>query len=264
MNQQHTTVPVPDPKGQDKQAGEALSNRYGAEEGVWTKSMLSTLQKGVKGNKWFSLIDKVYADRTLDLAWEKVRANAGACGVDRMSVEHFDKDSPRRLLVIKQQLKEASYQPMPVKRVMIPKPGTSEKRPLGIPAVTDRIVQASLKMVIEPIFEKDFAPNSFGFRPRRSCKDALREVENLLDTGHLHIVDIDIKGYFDAIPHDHLMKYVETRISDGKVLQLIEIFLKQGSWEKMELLEKTDKALPKEASSVHYSLTSTSTPSIGY
>lgn len=212
----------------DKQAGEARWRCYGAEPGVWSERMLAALEQGVKGNKWFSLIDKVYADRTLGLAWAKVSSNAGACGVDGVTVERFGKDSQSRLLAVKEHLKEGSYQPALVKRVMIPKPGSAQKRPLGIPTVRDRVVQTALRMAIEPIFEKEFAPHSYGFRPGRGCKDALRQVDALLKSGHVHVVDADLKSYFDTIPHQRLMALVAERIADGRVLALIEAFLKQG------------------------------------
>jgi RNA-directed DNA polymerase len=178
----------------DKQVEEDLWQRCRAERGVWTEPMLITLERGIKGNKWFSLIDKVRSERTLGMAWEKVRSNAGACGVDGVSVEFFAKDSQSRLLAVKEQLTKDTYQPKPIRRVEIPKPGSKEKRALGIPTVTDRVVQNAVKMVIEPIFEREFAPSSYGFRPGRGCKDALREVERLLHEGYLHVVDVDIKG----------------------------------------------------------------------
>ena len=159
----------------------------------------SALEKGVKGNKWFSLIDKVYAERTLELAWAKVKSNAGASGVDGITVELFGKESQKRLLVVKEHIMEGSYQPKPVKRVWIPKLGSWEKRPLGIPTVLDRVVQTALRMVIEPIFEREFATQSYGFRPGRSCHDALRRVEELLKEGHLHVVEIDIRGRLRSI-----------------------------------------------------------------
>jgi RNA-directed DNA polymerase len=136
-----------------KQGGDASRRLAGAEPGVWTERMLIALTRGLKGNQWFSLIDKVYADRTLEQAWEKVQSNAGGSGVDRITIERFAKDCPRGLLDLKEQIRTARYQPLPVKRVWIPKPGTNQKRPLGIPAVRDRIVQTALRMVIEPIFE---------------------------------------------------------------------------------------------------------------
>ena len=206
--------------------------RYKAEPGIWTKPMLRALENGgPKGNKWFSLIDKVATERTLGIAWEKVRSNAGACGVDRISVAGFEKDSESRLLAVKEHLKKGSYRPHAVRRVMIPK-AKGKFRPLGIPAVKDRVVQTALKKVIEPIYEREFCPWSFGFRPGVGCKDALREVERHLKAGFTHIVDIDIEGYFDNIDHDLLMDRVKERVADGRVLGLIEGFLKQGVMEE--------------------------------
>ena len=152
-------------------------------------------------------------------------SNAGACGVDGIPVKHFAKDSQSRLLAVKEHLREGRYQPHAVRRAHIPKP-VGGKRPLGIPTVLDRVVQCALKLAIEPIFEHDFAPSSYGFRPGCGCKDALREVERLLRKGKSHVVDVDIKGYFDNIPHEPLMELVRKRISDGRVLELTESFLK--------------------------------------
>jgi len=237
MNREEPSVSVP---VRDKQAEEDLWQRHKAERGVWTEPMLAALERGLKGNKWFSLIDKVWSERTLELAWEKVKSNAGACGVDGITIDRFVKDSQSRLLAVNEQLKRGIYQPKPVKRVWIDKPGSAEKRPLGIPTVTDRVVQAAVRMVIEPIFENRFAKHSYGFRPGCGCKDALRRVEELLRAGHTHVVDVDIKGYFDTIPHDRLMALVRERIADGRVLGLIEGFLKQG------VIEGTDWHKAKE------------------
>lgn len=209
--------------------------------------MLTALTGGMKGNRWFSLIDKVYADRTLELAWAKVRANAGGSGVDRITVERFAQDCPRGLLDLKEQLRTASYQPLPVKRVWIPKPGTNQERPLGIPAVRDRIVQTALRMVIEPIFEHHFAEHSYGFRPGRGCKDALRRVQTLLDEGHTWIVDADLKSYFDTIPKDRLMCRVEERLADGRVLALLRSYLDQEVMEELKRYEPTDRGTPQGA-----------------
>lgn len=219
--------------------------RHGAERGVWTEPMLAALGRGLQGNKWFSLIDKVWSDRTLGLAWAKVESNAGACGVDGITIGRFAKDSQKRLLAVKEQLRRGTYQPKPVKRVWIDKPGSAEKRPLGIPTVTDRVVQAAVRMVIEPIFESRFAEHSYGFRPGRGCKDALRRVEHLLQAGHTHVVDVDIKGYFDAIPHDRLMALVRERLADGRVLGLIEGFLKQGVIEGNDWQEAKEEGTPQ-------------------
>jgi RNA-directed DNA polymerase len=237
MNCEETSAPVP---ARDKQVEEDLWRRHKAERGVWTEPMLMALERGMEGNKWFSLIDKVCSERTLGLAWEKVKANAGACGVDGITIERFDKDSQIRLLAVNEQLKRGDYQPKPVKRVWIDKPGSVEKRPLGIPTVVDRVVQAAVRMAIEPIFENRFAKHSYGFRPGRGCKEALRRVEELLQAGHTHVVDVDIKGYFDAIPHQRLMALVREHIADGRVLGLIEGFLKQGVIEGAHWQEAKD------------------------
>jgi RNA-directed DNA polymerase len=228
----------------DKQGGEDLWQRHKAERGVWSEKMLVALEMGVKGNKWFSLIDKVSRLDVLELAWEKVRSNAGACGVDGITVEAFAKDSQKRLLAVSEQIQRGTYQPQPVKRVWIPKPGSAEERPLGIPTVRDRVVQSALRMMMEPIFEREFAQQSFGFRPGRSCQDALRRVDGLLKSGHVHVVDIDIRGYFDAIPHERLMAEVEKHIADGRVLGLIEAFLKAEVMGEMDQWE-VDSGTPQ-------------------
>jgi RNA-directed DNA polymerase len=228
------------------QGEEDLWQRCKAERGVWSEKMLMLLERGEEGTMWFSLIDKVYAERTLQLAWERVKSNAGACGVDGMSVGHFAKDSKSRLLAVNKRIREGTYEPKPVKRVHIPKLGSSETRPLGIPTVEDRIVQTALRMAIEPIFEREFAEHSYGFRPGRGCKDALRRVNELLEKGLVHVVDVDIKAYFDNIPHEGLMKLVRERIADGRVLKLIESFLKQGAMEMGELeAEEREQGTPQ-------------------
>ena len=230
-----------------KQGGDAIRPVAGAEPVVWTERMLIALSRGLRGNQWFSLIDKVYADRTLEQAWEKVRSNAGGSGVDRMTIERFAKDCPRGLLDLKEQLRRALYQPLPVKRVWIPKPGTNQKRPLGIPAVRDRIVQTALRRVIEPIFEHRFAEHSYGFRPGRGCKDALRRVQTLLEEGCTWVVDADLKSYFDTIPKDRLMRRVEERLADGRVLALIRSYLDQEVMEELTRHDPTDRGTPQGA-----------------
>ncbi len=241
MKRETPSAEVP---ARDKQVEEDLWQRHKAERGVWSEPMLVALERGLKGKKWFSLIDKVSRERTLQLAWEKVRRNAGACGVDGITIGRFEPNSQSRLLAVKEHLSKGTYQPKPVKRVWIDKPGSAEKRPLGIPTVTDRVVQAAVRMVIEPIFENRFAEHSYGFRPGRGCKDALRRVEELLATGRTHVVEVDIKGYFEAIPHDRLMALVREHIADGRILGLIEGFLKQGVMEGTELA-KTAEDMPE-------------------
>jgi RNA-directed DNA polymerase len=188
--------------------------------------MVSALGNGVKGGKWFSLIDKLVRPSTLDIAWQGVARNKGAAGVDGQSVERFSAQAGRYLRELQTDLATGGYRPKPVKRVEIPK-GDGKTRPLGIPTVKDRIVQTALKMVIEPIFEVQFRSGSYGFRPGLGCKDALREVDRLLKEGYTYVVDADLKSYFDTIPHDRLMALVEGSISDGRILALIDSFLRQ-------------------------------------
>jgi RNA-directed DNA polymerase len=196
------------------------------EASVWNERMLAALKNGVKGGKWFSLIDKVYRVETLRAAWQKVEGNAGAAGVDGQSVEGFAARGEMYLEELSTALQRGTYRPQPVRRVEIPK-GGGKFRPLGIPVVKDRIVQTALKFVLEPIFEWEFLKMSYGFRPGLGCKDALREVERQLREGYTFVVDGDLKSYFDTIPHGRLMKRVEERVSDGRVLELIEAFLQQ-------------------------------------
>ena len=246
MNTPAETTPPPVP-ARAQQGGEPGARKVPAEPAVWTERMLTALVTGLKGNRWFRLIDKVYRPETLRLAWEKVQSNAGGSGVDGITVGRFEKTCSDGLLVLKKQLQEATYQPKPVKRVWIPKPGSSEKRPLGIPVVRDRIVQTSLRMVIEPIFEATFAEHSYGFRPGRGCKDALRRVQTLLDEGRTWIVDADLKSYFDTIPKDRLMRRVEERIADGRVLALIRSYLDQGVMEGLRHYDAGEDGTPQGA-----------------
>lgn len=203
------------------------------EASIWTERMLTALENGVKGGKWFSLIDKVFPEKTLWEAWKQVKSNNGASGVDKVTVERFESNAEKYLQEIHKFLKEGTYQPQAVKRVYIPK-GGGKLRPLGIPTVKDRIVETALKNVLEPIFEKEFLDMSYGFRPNRGCKDALREVDKLLKSGNVWVVDADLKSYFDSIPHDSLMEKVEKKISDGRVLSLIKKYLKQEIFEEIK------------------------------
>jgi len=216
---------VPETATQD---GDVLFRWNWTEHAVWTERMLMALERGVKGNCWFSLIDKVYSEKNLLAALTKVSVNGGAPGVDRVTVEQFEREWNTNLERLSEQLRTGTYRPQAVRRTYIPKPGSRETRPLGIPTVRDRVVQGAARHVLEPIFEKEFAEHSYGFRPRRGCKDALRRVADLLKEGYVHVVDADLKSYFDTIPHGPLMDRVRERIADGRVLALIESFLTAG------------------------------------
>lgn len=180
------------------------------------------------------MIDKVYSRTNLYESFTKVAANGGAAGIDRVTVEQFDRQLLRNLEKLSAQLREGNYRPRAVKRVHIPKPGTNETRPLGIPTVRDRVVQGAVRHVLEPIFERQFAEHSYGFRPGRGCKDALRRVDGLLKEGYRYVVDVDLKSYFDTIPHDKLLADVRQRVSDSRVLGLIEAFLKAEIMEDLK------------------------------
>jgi len=195
--------------------------------------MLAALGNGVKGGRWFSLIDKVYRIETLKQAWQKVAANAGGAGVDGQSVKQFGDRAEMYLKELSIALERGSYRPMPVRRVEISK-GGGKLRPLGIPVVKDRIVQTALKFVLEPIFEREFLKMSYGFRPGLGCKDALGEVERWLKEGYSFVVDADLKSYFDTIDHERLMERVKEQVSDGRVLELIEAYLHQDIIKEME------------------------------
>lgn len=209
-------------------AGEILLRWDWVEPRIWTAPMLTALELGVKGGRWFSLIDKVHPERTLRAAFAQVAANKGAAGVDHVTVKMFEDRLEENLKTLSEDLRSGRYRPQQIRRHYIPKPGSKEKRPLGIPTVRDRVVQTALLNALEPIFERDFAEHSYGFRPGRGCKDALRRVDQLLKEGYTCIVDADLKSYFDTIPHDRLLALVAKKMSDGRVLNLIESFLKQG------------------------------------
>jgi RNA-directed DNA polymerase len=209
--------------------------------------MLDTLERGIKGGKWYSLMDKVWKMENLQSAMEQVNRNGGAAGVDGQRCPDYLRRSPERLPRLQQMLQQGQYQPKPVKRVWIPKLGSKELRPLGIPTVEVRVVQTALRNVIEPIFENIFAEHSYGFRPGRGAKDALRRVDQMLKTGRNWVVDADLKGYFDSIPQDKLMRAVEEHIADGAVLGLIESFLKQGVMESGKDWQPTEAGTPQGA-----------------
>jgi RNA-directed DNA polymerase len=193
--------------------------------------MLATLETGVRGGKWHTLIDKVHAERNLYTASSKVLANEGAAGVDHMSTAEFEAHRREELERLAAALRTDSYRPQAVRRTWIDKPGSNEQRPLGIPTVRDRVVQTALLHVLEPIYDHTFSDNSYGFRHGRGCHHALERVETLLKEGYLYVVDADLKSYFDTIPHDRLLNRVGEKVSDRRVLRLVKMFLEQGVME---------------------------------
>lgn len=219
------------------QAGDIRSRWPWVEAAAWTDRMLAALENGVKGGVWFSLIDKVHKLANLRASFDRVAKNRGAAGVDHVKVEDFGKRLDENLKGIRDQLKDGRFHPQPIRRKLIDKPGTREKRPLGIPTVRDRVVQGAVRQVVEPIFEKEFAEHSYGFRPGRGCKDALRRVDHLIKEGYRHTVDVDLKAYFETIPHAKLLDKVRKRVADSRVLDLIEAYLRASildgtrSWE---------------------------------
>jgi RNA-directed DNA polymerase len=209
------------------QAGEAPFRGI-AEPTIWTDRMLTALGNGVQGSKWYSLGDKAFSVKALEASFAKVKANKGACGVDGCTVERFQARREENLSRMHSELMAGTYRPNPVRRVWIPKPGSKEKRPLGIPTIRDRTVQTAVKSALEPIFEKEFRDSSYGFRPGRSCRQALRGVWTALKLGKRFVVDADFRKFFDTIPHEVIMRGLETKISDGKILDLVRAYLAQG------------------------------------
>jgi group II intron reverse transcriptase/maturase len=182
--------------------------------------------------RFHALFDKVYRSDVLDRAWEQVRRNRGAAGIDRITLADVERYGVARLLdELAADLKEQRYRPLPARRVFIPKPGSSEQRPLSIPTVRDRIVQAALRIVLEPIFEADMLDCSFGFRPRRSAHDALQVLIDESWRGRRWVVETDIANCFEAIPHSGLMQAVEERVCDRAVLALLRGMLRAGVME---------------------------------
>jgi RNA-directed DNA polymerase len=192
---------------------------------MWSLSMLQKLDNSEKGWKWFSLKDKIWRLNTISFAFGIVRKNKGCSGIDKVTIEKFSEQYPRNLISLSDDLENDRYEPLPVKRVLIDKPGSTAKRPLGIPTVKQRVVENAIKFALEPIFETMFLPCSYGFRPNRGAKDALRVVTQHLNEGYKYVVDADIKGYFDTIDHNLLMSFVEERIADKWVLTMLKKFL---------------------------------------
>jgi len=181
--------------------------------------------KDEPGYRFYMLYDKIWREDILAHAYELARANKGAPGVDGQSFEEIESQGVTEWLTgIREELRNKTYQPQPVRRVKIPKPGGGE-RPLGIPSIKDRVVQTAAKLVMEPIFEADLEPNTYGYRPKRSAQDAIREVHKSLCEGYTDVVDADLSKYFDTIPHCELLQCVARRIVDREVLHLMKMWL---------------------------------------
>ncbi len=230
-----------------KQGREVAPQWAWTEASVWTERMLATLERGIKGGKWYSLMDKVWKMENLQSAVDHVVRNKSKHKPDGQRCWRYAEQADWRLPALQDKLQKGEYQPQPVRRVWIPKLGSKELRPLGIPPAENRVVEMAVRQVIEPIFEQTFAEQSYGFRPGRGAKDALRRVQQLLDRGQVWIVDADVKGYFDNIPQDKLLAAVEEHVSDGAVLELLRRFLKQGVMESGKGWQPTETGTPQGA-----------------
>jgi RNA-directed DNA polymerase len=216
-------------------AGVTARSTLAAVGGDRVRALQHVLYRAAKADpsrRFHALQDKVYREDVLWRAWAAVRRNNGAPGIDKTTLADVEEYGVTRLLgELASDLRQGQWRPLPARRVLIPKPGSSEKRPLEIAAVRDRIVQAAVKIVLEPVFEADFLPCSFGFRPRRSAHDALQVLIDECWQGRRWVVETDIANCFSAIPRDRLMQAVEERISDQGVLKLLRAMLRAGVME---------------------------------
>jgi RNA-directed DNA polymerase len=188
--------------------------------------------KADPGRRFHALYDKVHRRDVLQRAWSQVRRNDGAPGIDQITLAEVEEYGVSRLLdELEAELRAGTFHPIPARRVFIPKPGTQERRPLSIPAVRDRVVQAAVKIVLEPVFEADFLPCSFGFRPKRAAHDGLQVLVDESFAGARWVVETDVADCFGAIPHSGLMSAVQERISDRRLLTLLRAFLRAGVME---------------------------------
>ncbi len=214
---------------------------------VWTERMLATLERGITGGRWYSLYDKVWKMENLQRAVDKVTQGKSPKKADGRRCRRYAEQRTRRLPQLQRLLQEGTYQPEPAQRIWIPKLGSKELRPLGVPPVENRVVEMALRHVLEPIFEHTFAEHSYGFRPGRRAQDALRRVATLLHQGKCWVVDADLKGYFDSIPQEPLLAAVAEQVADGAVLELLGRFLHQGVMESGKGWSPTEQGTPQGA-----------------
>jgi len=191
------------------------------------------------GRKFFQLIDKIYDMDNLKEAWKKVKSNKGCAGMDKQSINDFKKQSEQYLREIQRAVKNGTYEATPVLRKFIPK-GDGKLRPLGIPTVKDRILQQAAKSVIEQIFEMKFLDCSYGYRPNKGAHQAVEQIKKYVQQGYTWVIDADVEKFFDSVDHKLLMGFVAEEISDGKVLSLIESWLKAGVMNKGDIEETTE------------------------
>ena len=202
-----------------------------------------------KSFKAYSLYDKIFRPHVLEEAYRRVKTGKqeyDGGGVDGLTFGTIEKQGLRQFLKdIREELTDRSYRPQAIRRVLIPKTGSKEKRPLGIPTIRDRVVQMAVKMMIEPVFEADFIETSYGFRPKKSAHDAIRKIKENLFAGYQFIYDADLSKYFDTIPHDKLMKVVSGRLADRGVLRLIRLWLRSPVQQPDGQLEKSRIGTPQ-------------------
>ncbi len=233
-------------KGKQQNLPGMVNDRWGGTEWdrhpAWTESMRAALAtRQESGGKWFSLIDRMWDARLLWKAWERLNqrvkgeARGRGAGVDGVTVERFAERAEQEVAKLAAELRAGTYRPRAARRHYIPKPGTTKKRPLGLPCVRDKVVQEALRSLIEPIFEMEFLEGSHGFRPKRSIDTACRRLEGILEEGKGWVVDADITGFFDNIDHERQLGEVNRRIADGKVLKLLRAFLEAGVMEEMKV-----------------------------
>ena len=193
------------------------------------QTTLHAKAKEAPGFRFYSLCDKVWRADVLAVAWQEVRRNGGAAGVDGETVADIESDGVDRWLgELARDLKEGTYRPQAVRRVLIPKKQRGKYRPLGIPCVRDRVAQTAAILVLSPIFEADLRPEQYAYRPGRSALDAVQRVHRLLNTGHQEVVDADLSDYFGQIPHAELMQSLARRLSDGRMLGWIKAWLEMA------------------------------------